>query len=58
MNYLIVEGFSGPPPFISPRRLGRNDMRGQILSGGNAELGVKARPEEDAAFIAHVLRVR
>ncbi|GHU93251.1 hypothetical protein AGMMS49974_00610 [Deltaproteobacteria bacterium] len=63
MNYLIVEGFFGTTPFIFPRRLGRNDMRGQlpygqIFFGGNAELGVKARPEEDAAFIAHVLRVR
>ena len=31
---------------------------GFICSGGNNELGVKARPEEDAAIIAEALRRR
>jgi hypothetical protein len=58
MNYLIVEDFFRPMSFIFPRRLGHNDMRGQIFSGGNAELCAKTRPEEDAALSAHALRVR
>ena len=49
MNYLIVEDFSGQAvPFIFPRR----------VDHGNNELGVKARPEEDAAIIAEALRRR
>jgi hypothetical protein len=31
---------------------------GFVCSGGNAELGVKARPKEDADIIANALRVR
>ena len=72
MKYLIVEDFSGQAvPFIFPRRVDHGDMReqlpyGQILSGGvlelgpegNSELGIKARPEEDAAIIAEALRHR
>ena len=72
MKYLIMEDFSGQPvPFIFPRRVDHADMRdqlpyGQVISagvgfvchGGNAELNVKARPEEDAAIITEALRVR
>ena len=31
---------------------------GFLCSGGNSELGIKARPEEDAAIIAEALRHR
>lgn len=31
---------------------------GFVCSGGNAELGLKARPEEDAAVILEALRPR
>ena len=31
---------------------------GFVCHGGNAELNVKARPEEDAAIITEALRVR
>ncbi|GFH63482.1 MAG: conserved hypothetical protein [Candidatus Desulfovibrio kirbyi] len=63
MNYLIVEDFSGQPvTFIFPRCVDLCDMceqlPWQILSGGNAELGVKARSQEDAALIAESLRAR
>ena len=32
--------------------------QGFICSGGHAELGLKARPQEDAAIIAEALRQR
>ncbi|MBE6442919.1 MAG: hypothetical protein J6N67_02545 [Desulfovibrio sp.] len=32
--------------------------QGFVCSGGNAELGLKARPQEDAAILAEALRQR
>ncbi len=32
--------------------------KGFVCTGGHAELGLKARPEEDAAIIAEALRQR
>ena len=50
MKYLIMEDFSGQPVEHGPE--------GFVCHGGNAELNVKARPEEDAAIITEALRVR
>ena len=72
VKYLIVEDFSGQPvPFLFPRRVDHADMfeqlpygkaelgpDGFVCYGGNAELGAKARPQEDPKIIAESLRVR
>ena len=64
MKYLIVEDFSGQAvPFIFPRRVDHGDMREQlpysrVIAAGFVELGLNARPGEDAAIIAEALRQR
>ena len=57
---------AGPCPLATQEPYGQvisagvveHGPEGFVCHGGNAELNVKARPEEDAAIITEALRVR